>query len=164
MCARPRGKGTKCSESAPQVVLIRAAPRFNTERTRFLNRVSPSGVGELLPPYVLTRDTRREQNQKLFRMGNKRLDEMVDGRLPEDAKVPFLCECADESCRARVELERSRWASVVAKPNHYVMVPGHPHSEGEVVVGDIDEYDVVRKPASPDGIVGDRSKSGSRGA
>jgi hypothetical protein len=113
---------------------------------------------------MATRDTRRAQNQELFRMGNKRLDEMVDGRVPEDEKVPFLCECADESCDGRVELKRSQWASIVAKPNHFVMVSGHPRSEGEMVVGDIDEYDVVRKPDSPDGIVGGRSKSGSRGA
>jgi hypothetical protein len=113
---------------------------------------------------MATRDTRRAQNQELFRMGNERLDEMVDGRVPEDEKVPFLCECADESCDGRVELKRSQWASIVAKPNHFVMIPGHPRSEGEIVVGDIDEYDVVRKPDSPDGIVGGRSKSGSRGA
>ena len=95
---------------------------------------------------MATRDTRREQNQKLFRIGNERLDEAIEGRVPENAKVPFLCECADESCHGRVELERSQWASVVAKHNHFVMVAGHPRSEGEVVVGDIGEYDVVRKP------------------
>ena len=95
---------------------------------------------------MASRDTRREQNQKLFRMGNERLDGVIAGRLPDDATVPFLCECADESCSARVELERSQWASVAAKHNHFVMVAGHPRSEGEVVVADIDEYDVVRKP------------------
>ena len=79
-------------------------------------------------------------------MGNERLDEAIGGRVPDDAKVPFLCECSDESCQARVELERSKWAGVVSKHNLFVMVAGHPRSEGEVVVGDIDDYDVVRKP------------------
>jgi hypothetical protein len=102
--------------------------------------------------HMAGRDKRREQNQKLFRMGNERLDEVIKGRVPEDAKVPFLCECADESCAGRVELERSQWGSVAAKPNHFVMIAGHPRSEGEVVVGDIDEYDVVRKPDGPDGV------------
>lgn len=92
------------------------------------------------------RDTRREQNQKLFRRGNERLDAAVEGRVPDDATVPFLCECADEHCGGSVELRRSQWGSIAAKPNHFVMVAGHPRSEGELIVGDIDEYDVVRKP------------------
>lgn len=79
-------------------------------------------------------------------MGNERLNEAIDGRVPEAAKIPFLCECADESCSGRVELVRAQWASVAEKLNHFVMVSGHLRSEGEVVVGDIDEYDVVRKP------------------
>jgi hypothetical protein len=95
---------------------------------------------------MVERDTRREQNQKLFRIGNERLDDAVEGRLPDDATVPFLCECADLECGGRVELRRSQWGSIAAKPNHFVMVAGHPRSEGEVIVGDIDEYDVVRKP------------------
>ena len=89
------------------------------------------GIGLCMP----SRDTRREQNQKLFRMGNERLIEAVDGRVPEDENIPFLCECADESCSGRVELARAQWSSVAAKPNHFVMVPGHPRSEGEVVAG-----------------------------
>ena len=95
---------------------------------------------------MAARETRREENQRLFRMGNERLDDAVDGRIPDDATVPFLCECADEYCDDRVELRRSQWGSVAAKPSHFVMVSGHPRSEGEVIVGDIDDYDVVRKP------------------
>jgi hypothetical protein len=95
---------------------------------------------------VASRDTRREQNQKLFRKGNERLSEAVDEQFPETATVPFLCECADEFCDERVKLDRSQWESVAAKPNQYVMVPGHPRSEGEEVVGALNGYDIVRKP------------------
>jgi len=95
---------------------------------------------------MASRDTKREENQKLFRMGNERLSEAIDGRVPEDAAVPFLCECADESCDGRVELVLAQWGSVAAKHNHFVMMPGHPRSEGEIVVGEIEDYDVVRKP------------------
>jgi hypothetical protein len=95
---------------------------------------------------MASRDTRREQNQKLFRSGNELIVEAIDDRVPDDAKIPFLCECADESCDGRVVLEREQWAAVAGKRNHFVMVSGHPRSEGEVVVGDIDEYDVVQKP------------------
>jgi hypothetical protein len=97
---------------------------------------------------VASRDTRREQNQKIFRMGNERLSVAVDEQkmIPETAKVPFLCECADEFCNGRVELERTQWESIASNPNQYVMLHGHPRSEGEAVVGEFDGYDVVRKP------------------
>lgn len=93
-----------------------------------------------------TRGTRRAENQKLFRMGNTRLNDVVDGRLPDDARLPFLCECADEGCNGRVEIPRSHWQDVAAHANQFVMVAGHPRSEGELVVGAIDGYDIVRKP------------------
>ena len=79
-------------------------------------------------------------------MGNERLNVAVEEQFPTTTAVPFLCECADEFCDGRVELERAAWESVASQPNHFVMVPGHPRSEGEVVVGALDGYDVVRKP------------------
>ncbi len=98
-------------------------------------------------PYVASRDTRREANQKLFRTGNERLVAAIDDRIPMTAMVPFLCECADDQCDGRVELDRDEWQKIASTPNHFVMVPGHPRSEGEVVVGALDGYDVVEKPA-----------------
>ena len=95
---------------------------------------------------MASRDTRREQNQKLFRAGNERLSDAVPEQVPEAATVPFLCECADEFCDARVELDRTQWESIASNSNDYVMVPGHRRSEGEVVVGALNGYDVVRKP------------------
>jgi hypothetical protein len=93
-----------------------------------------------------SRETRREQNQKLFRTGNERLIDAVEDKLPEAARVPFLCECADEFCDGRVELTLAEWETIASKPNHYVMVAGHLQSEGEVVVGGLDGYAVVQKP------------------
>jgi hypothetical protein len=97
---------------------------------------------------VASRDTRREQNEKVFRMGNERLSDAVEEhkKVPETAKVPFLCECADEFCDGRVELERSQWKSIASNPNEFLMLPGHLRSEGEVVVGEFDGYEIVRKP------------------
>jgi hypothetical protein len=79
-------------------------------------------------------------------MGNTRLNDFVDQRVPEDAPLPFLCECADEGCDGRVEIARSQWQDVAARRNQFVMVGGHPRSEGELVIGAIDGYDIVRKP------------------
>ena len=106
--------------------------------------MSVRGTGDAFA--VSSRHARREENQRLFRMGNERLNVAVGQQFPKASAVPFLCECADEFCDGRVELERGDWESVASKPNHFVMVPGHPRSEGEVVVGALDGYDVVRKP------------------
>jgi hypothetical protein len=95
---------------------------------------------------VDTRETRRVANQKLFRLGNERLRMAVDGQVPDTGRIPFLCECADEFCDGRVDLRLDEWEGLAAKPKHYVMVPGHLRSEGEMVVGMLDGYDVVRKP------------------
>jgi hypothetical protein len=93
-----------------------------------------------------TRDTRREENQKLFRRGNERLHSAVRHQVSDDSRVPFLCECADEFCDGRVELRMEQWEGVARRPQHYVMVSGHPRSEGEKIVGSLDGYDIVRKP------------------
>jgi hypothetical protein len=79
-------------------------------------------------------------------MGNERLSDAVGQQFPDAATVPFLCECADEFCDGRVRLNRTQWESVALEPNQYVMVSGHPRSEGEVVVGALAGYDIVRKP------------------
>jgi hypothetical protein len=81
------------------------------------------------------RDTRREQNQLTFRRGNEALRDVVEPRVPEQALVPFLCECADNGRLERVNVTLGEWEGVVASRNHYLMIAGHQHSEGERVVG-----------------------------
>jgi hypothetical protein len=93
-----------------------------------------------------SRDSRREENQRLFRLGNERLHSAVSDLVPAAGRVPFLCECADEYCNARVELRLEAWEGIASEPQHFVIVSGHPRSEGEKVVGELDGYDVVRKP------------------
>lgn len=93
-----------------------------------------------------SRKSRREQNQQLFRTGNERLTTTLGDELPSSARVPFLCECADEFCDGRVEVALTEWEAVASKPNHFIMVSGHLRSEGEMVVGALEGYDVVQKP------------------
>jgi hypothetical protein len=95
---------------------------------------------------VTARATRRERNQHLFRTGNERLSSVLGDKLSQAAAVPFLCECADEFCNGRVEIGLAEWETVASQPHHFVMIPGHPRSEGEIVVGALEGYDVVRKP------------------
>ena len=60
--------------------------------------------------------------------------------------MPFLCECASEFCDGRVEVRLAEWEVVAGRPNHFLMVAGHPRSEGEQIVGSVGDYDVVQKP------------------
>jgi hypothetical protein len=92
------------------------------------------------------RDTRREENQKRFRLGNERLLDVVGKRVPEDAPVPFFCECADDECFDTVEVQPRLWEAVAAQPNHYLMIGAHQRSEGEKIVRSLGAYDVVQKP------------------
>jgi hypothetical protein len=94
-----------------------------------------------------SRESRREENQKLFRLGNERLRTAVEANelVPETRRIPFLCECADEFCNGRVDLRLDEWEGVAAKESHFVVVAGHPRSEGEKVVGTLDGYDIVSK-------------------
>ena len=95
---------------------------------------------------MATRDSRREQNQKRFRKGNETLHDVVEDIVPEELPVRFLCECADDGCLGDVNVTLSAWESVAARPNHYLMLAGHQHSEGEQVVGHVGEYEIARKP------------------
>ena len=70
----------------------------------------------------------------------------VSDQVPVDGRIPFLCECADEFCDARVELRMAQWEGVAREPQVYVMVSGHLRSEGEKVIDTLEGYEVVRKP------------------
>jgi hypothetical protein len=94
---------------------------------------------------VPSRETRREENQKLFREANERLHGAVEEMAPHQT-VPFLCECADEDCLGTVELTLDQWEQVASTPDEYVMEAGHQRSEGEKVVGFLRDYELARKP------------------
>jgi hypothetical protein len=94
---------------------------------------------------VATRNERREENQRTFQRANQRLHDIVEGRLPEDKPVPFLCECADEKCRGRVEVGLTQWEDVAEQPNLFLIVAGHPRTDGERIVDTLGPYEIVQK-------------------
>lgn len=94
---------------------------------------------------VKAREDKRVRNQELFRLANERLDERVRNLDVERAFIPFICECADEGCLGRVHLTADDYEDIRAKPNRYVIVPGHATIEGENVVEDNEHFHVVEK-------------------
>jgi hypothetical protein len=93
------------------------------------------------------REQRMVENEELFRTANERLQEHVAERVASDQHVPFLCECTDDLCMARIELTLDEYARVRADANHFVIEPGHPMMERERVVGQNQRFWVVEKPA-----------------
>jgi hypothetical protein len=95
---------------------------------------------------MASRDTRREENQKMFRGGNVALRDAARNIGFETTPVPFMCECASVDCRGQVEVTPREWEGVAARPNHFLMIAGHQRSEGEEITGSLREYEIARKP------------------
>jgi hypothetical protein len=62
--------------------------------------------------------------EDVFRSANERIAEK--GRqLGWDSPVPFLCECSDSRCLARVDLSLEEYQHVRSHPQRYLTRPGH---------------------------------------
>ncbi|HSB40007.1 MAG TPA: hypothetical protein VLD13_13035 [Gaiellaceae bacterium] len=89
------------------------------------------------------RSARLAKNEAIFRAGNESIDKAAGGRVE---KVPYLCECGEKSCLARVELTPAEYEAVRAQPARFFVVPGHEDlTAGEVVVGNYERFRVVEK-------------------
>jgi hypothetical protein len=89
------------------------------------------------------RSAKLAENEAIFRAGNESIDKAVGDKV---GKVPYLCECGEESCFARVALTSAEYEAVRAHPARFFVVPGHEDvSAGEVVVEQQDGYTLVEK-------------------
>lgn len=89
------------------------------------------------------RSARLAKNEAIFRAGNESIDKAAGGRMEN---VPYLCECGEKSCLARVELTPAEYEAVRAHAARFFVVPGHEDlTAGEVVVGNYDRFRVVEK-------------------
>ena len=89
------------------------------------------------------RSARLAKNETIFRAGNESIDKAAGGRVE---KPPYLCECGEKSCLARVELTPAEYEGVRTHPARFFVVPGHEDlTAGEVVVEQKDRFTVVEK-------------------
>lgn len=95
-----------------------------------------------------SRDERKEQNQRMFRAANERMQEMIDGEVPYGTVIPFLCECADSECLGRINIDASDYEGIHIDRDLYIVLRDHPTIEGEEVVDQQDGYDIVSKAAA----------------
>jgi hypothetical protein len=89
------------------------------------------------------RSARLAKNEAIFRAGNESIDKAVGRRVE---KAPYLCECGEKSCLARVALTPAEYGAVRSHPARFFVVPGHEDlTAGEVVVEQHDRFTVVEK-------------------
>lgn len=88
------------------------------------------------------------KNQSAFRAANERLRRVAGSyRFGQADRIPFICECADESCREIVILSLSDYEHIRAHPTWFLLVAGH-EEEGaglERIVDAERGYAVVEK-------------------
>jgi hypothetical protein len=89
------------------------------------------------------RSARLAKNEAIFRAGNESIDKVAGGGVET---VPYLCECGEKSCLARVVLTAAEYEVVRSHPARFFVVPGHEDlTAGEVVVEQRDRFTVVEK-------------------
>jgi hypothetical protein len=105
-----------------------------------------AGLGTESMDVMTERERRMVENEQLFRKANDRLHERIADDVAPEGRVPFLCECTNDTCMGRVELTLDEYARVRGGKNHFVLVPGHPMMERERLVSENERFWVVEKP------------------
>ena len=96
------------------------------------------------------------RNDAIFREANERISDTAEAEEVTE-EIPFLCECAEESCTEIVPLSQEEYESVRANATDFLNAIGHevaagPHGE---VVERNHRYVVVRKRGAAAEIVED---------
>ena len=91
-----------------------------------------------------SREQRLAENQRAFRMGNERLRGALETTVGAEP-IPFLCECMDDRCMARIDLTLDEYAGVRRRENRFVIARDHPTLPGERVVEENGAYQLVEK-------------------
>jgi len=92
----------------------------------------------------MDRKERLEENEKLFREVNERVAQLQES-FRSGADPEWICECGDETCFDRLEIELDEYREVRSHRDWFVITPGHDKAEVERVVRQTDGYAVVEK-------------------
>jgi hypothetical protein len=90
-------------------------------------------------------------NQSSFRSANERVRRAADShRFRREDRVPFLCECADQSCREIVMLTIEDYEHIRSHATWFLLVAGHEDEDAtqERIVDAERGYAVVEKVGS----------------
>jgi hypothetical protein len=92
------------------------------------------------------RAARLAENETRFRTINDRVERDLEMVVDDpDELLPFICECAQRTCNARIELSRAEYERVREQPVLFAVAPGHEILDVEDVVERRERYVVIRK-------------------
>ncbi len=91
------------------------------------------------------RQRRIAENEVRFREINERLRDSLDGVIPGDDVVEFVCECGDRGCTDAVGLTLDEYEAVRAHALRFAVLAGHEIPDVETVVERHSRYAVVQK-------------------
>jgi hypothetical protein len=92
-----------------------------------------------------SQEERIARNDSIFRLANEEIAAYASEHEFAE-QVPFICECATESCVTIVNLSLGEYEEVRATPTRFFVAPGHQGSEGSVgMLEDRGRYLLVEK-------------------
>jgi hypothetical protein len=92
-----------------------------------------------------SREERIARNDSTFREANEKIARAAS-EYERIEHVPFICECATESCTVIVNLSLAEYEEVRSSPTRFFVAPGHQASEGLVrLLEDRESYVVLEK-------------------
>jgi len=71
-----------------------------------------------------SRQDRFVENERLLRIANEGLRKRVEDMVEPNQSIPFLCECIDETCMARIELTPKEYEMARSDDEWFVIAPG----------------------------------------
>src|SRR4051812_28071196 len=80
------------------------------------------------------RERHAAKNQSLFREVNERVRDMNSKTDLLLELSDWVCECADETCMARIQLTPREYEHIREYPTHFAVAPGHVVPDVETVV------------------------------
>jgi len=119
------------------------------QRHRFSSRAAARASTEIVAKVDETR--RRGSSRRVtpvnqgFRDANEKIAKAAS-EYERVEQVPFICECATESCTVIVRLSLAEYEEVRSAPTRFFVAPGHQASEGVVsILEDREGYVVLEK-------------------
>lgn len=95
---------------------------------------------------MTTRHEQLVENQQEFRHANERFHEIIRDAVGVDGRrVPFLCECAEFSCRGPIDATLEEYEDAHFTREDYFILRNHMRVTGEEIIGQRDGYEIVRK-------------------
>jgi hypothetical protein len=96
------------------------------------------------------RQTRRAHNEVLFREVNERVEEVTTGLTvgygeADALLIGFICECGQEDCSEPLEVTHRQYEAVRSDPRHFLVFPGHEHTDLARVIERHGRFLVVEK-------------------